>query len=61
MKSSLAVLVVLAVFAGSTLAQEAERRASWSVPLTADVKAKLDDYAAAKQEVDQIMSELDVL
>lgn len=61
MKSSLAALVALAVFAGSGFAQEAERRASWSVPLAADVKAKLDDYAAAKQADETLRAKLAAL
>ena len=49
MKSSIAAIVVMAVFASFTSAQEIERRATWSVPLAADVKAKVDDFAAARQ------------
>lgn len=49
MKSSLILFVVIAVLVASTSAQEIERRATWSVPLVADVKAKVDDYATAKQ------------
>ncbi len=49
MKSSFLAIVFCAAFAGIASAQELERRASWSVPLSADVKAKVDDYAAAKQ------------
>lgn len=49
MKLSLTALVMLSVFAASAFAQEIERRATWSVPLAADVKAKVDDYATAKQ------------
>lgn len=41
--------VAMALLASDTLAQEIERRASWSVPLAADVKAKLDDLVAARQ------------
>jgi hypothetical protein len=49
MKSPIAVLALVAAIAASAVSQEVERQPSWSVPLTADVKAKLDDYAAAKQ------------
>lgn len=46
--SCLAALAALGV-ALSGPAQDLERRASWSVPLAADVKAKVDDYAASLQ------------
>jgi hypothetical protein len=46
---SLAVMLVGVTLQAGALAQEIERRASWSVPLAADVKAKVDDYATAKQ------------
>lgn len=49
MKSSFLAIVFCAAFAGIASAQELERRATWSVPLAADVKAKVEDYAAAKQ------------
>ena len=49
MKSSFIAIVVIGAFVANASAQEIERRATWSVPLAADVKAKLDDYAAAKQ------------
>jgi hypothetical protein len=47
---SLAISLVLAVLiAGSLLAaDELERRATWSIPTTADVKARLDDYLVGK-------------
>jgi hypothetical protein len=46
---SLAAFVAVASFASGASAQEIERPASWSVPLAADVKAKLDDFVAARQ------------
>lgn len=46
---SLTACIAMALFASGALAQEIERRASWSVPLAADVKAKLDDLVAARQ------------
>src|SRR6188768_2656286 len=49
MKSSLIALAIFATFAISVFAQEIERRATWSVPLAADVKAQVDDYATAKK------------
>lgn len=49
MKTSFIAFVTAAVIAASAAGQEIERRATWSVPLAADVKAKVDDYAAAKQ------------
>ena len=49
MKSSFVAVVVIAALVASASAQEIERRATWSVPLAADVKAKVDDYATAKQ------------
>jgi hypothetical protein len=61
MKLSPAALLLLAVFAGSALAQDAERRASWSVPLAADVKAKLDDYATARQADETLRAKLAAL
>jgi hypothetical protein len=48
MKLSLAAVAIIAALFGNASAQEIERRATWSVPLVADVKARLDDYAAAK-------------
>jgi hypothetical protein len=49
MKSSFVALVVIAAFVASATSQEIERRATWSVPPVADVKANVDDYATAKQ------------
>jgi hypothetical protein len=46
---SLTTYIAMALFASGALAQEIERRASWSVPLAADVKAKLDDLVAVRQ------------
>ncbi|MGI8980388.1 MAG: hypothetical protein ACR2FY_14265 [Pirellulaceae bacterium] len=49
MKSSFVAVVVIAALVANASAQEIERRATWSVPLAADVKAQVDDYATAKQ------------
>ena len=49
MKSFLVAVILIVAFAAHASAQEIERRATWSVPLVADVKAKVDDYATAKQ------------
>ena len=43
-----AMIVVLAMAGGVRAADELERRATWSIPATADVKARLDDYLATK-------------
>jgi hypothetical protein len=42
------MIVVLAMAGGVRAADELERRATWSIPATADVKARLDDYLATK-------------
>ncbi|MFN0016892.1 MAG: hypothetical protein ACKVP0_01465 [Pirellulaceae bacterium] len=49
MKLSLIAIATFVVFSPSVFAQEIERRATWSVPLAADVKAHVDDYATAKK------------
>ena len=49
MKLSFVISLIVASFAAAASGQEIERRASWSVPLAADVKAKVDDYATVKQ------------
>lgn len=49
MKVSFVAIVFAAAFAAIASGQEIERRATWSVPLAADVKAKVDDFATAKQ------------
>jgi hypothetical protein len=50
MRQNVPLVVVMALFAqGTSFADELERRASWSLPATAEVKAKLDDYAAGKE------------
>jgi hypothetical protein len=43
-----AALLVVAAIASARAADELEKRATWSMPATADVKAKLDDYLATK-------------
>jgi len=52
MKSStylrLALIAVLSLTGMVPAADELERRATWSIPATADVKARLDDYLATK-------------
>jgi hypothetical protein len=53
MKSSrlpyLAAIAGLALACGLPAADELERRATWTIPATADVKARLDDYLATKK------------
>lgn len=44
----LAVMAGLALACVLPAADELERRATWSIPATADVKARLDDYLATK-------------
>jgi hypothetical protein len=45
----LATVALLAIASvSSRAADELEKRATWSIPATADVKAKLDDYLATK-------------
>jgi hypothetical protein len=44
----LAPIAVLALLGSVCAADELERRATWSIPATADVKARLDDYLATK-------------
>jgi len=61
MKASLIAVVAVAAFAASSFAQEIERRATWAVPLAADVKAKLDDYATAKQADETIRAKIAAL
>jgi hypothetical protein len=39
---------VVAALASAPAADELEKRATWAIPATADVKAKLDDYLATK-------------
>src|SRR5438105_2184505 len=45
------LLAVVLAFAGSLLVaqDDLEKRATWSMPTTADVKARLDDYLATKK------------
>src|SRR5687768_12580690 len=48
-KLLLALAVTALVVLGSLpAADELQRRATWSIPTTADVKARLDDYLATK-------------
>ena len=48
-RTILAVLALLGIaFASARTADELEKRATWSIPATADVKARLDDYLATK-------------
>jgi hypothetical protein len=46
----LVLVVVVGGFSpyGSMAADELERRATWSIPSTADIKARLDDYLASQ-------------
>ena len=44
-----AAIAGLALACGLPAADELERRATWSIPATADVKARLDDYLATKK------------
>jgi hypothetical protein len=44
----LTLATVVVSCAGLTANDELERRATWSIPTTADVKARLDDYLAGK-------------
>ena len=46
--NSTLVIATLAVLAGLASAQDELTQRSWSIPATADVKAKLDDYLATK-------------
>jgi len=61
MKTLLMAVVAVAAFGASSFAQEIERRATWSVPLAADVKAKLDDYATAKQADENLRAKIAAL
>src|SRR4029450_13174376 len=48
-RTILAALALLGVpLATAPAADELEKRATWTIPATADVKAKLDDYLATK-------------
>src|SRR5688572_15372151 len=65
MKANVIVALVLAGCAISVLqahaADELERRATWSIPATADVKAKLDDYLATKALDENARLKIDAL
>jgi len=61
MKMSFATIISSVVLSTCAFAQESEQRASWSVPLAADVKAKLDDYATAKQADETLRAKLAAL
>jgi hypothetical protein len=45
----LAAIAGLVLACGLPAADELERRATWTIPATADVKARLDDYLATKK------------
>jgi hypothetical protein len=57
-----APFLMLCVCAGwSAAADELERRATWSIPTTADVKARLDDYLAGKTLDEAAQLKIDAL
>jgi len=45
----IAAIAGLVLACGLPAADDLERRATWTIPATADVKARLDDYLATKQ------------
>jgi hypothetical protein len=58
---SIATIAALALACGAPAADELERRATWSIPATADVKARLDDYLATKKLDDTAKLKIEAL
>ena len=56
-----AAIAGLALACALPAADELERRATWSIPSTADVKARLDDYLATKTLDDVAKLKIDAL
>src|SRR3954464_9418054 len=62
MLRTIAILVWAAAFACVAAAQdELEKRATWSIPTTAEIKARLDDYLSSKKPDDAAKLKIEAL
>jgi hypothetical protein len=56
-----ALAFLVAVFSAAVAQDELEKRASWNIPTTAEVKARLDDYLAGKTLDETMRLKIDAL